>query len=204
MNREDIKVTLENNILTIEGERTFAGVRDEKFHRVERACGAFRRSFTLPTTVERTGRSQLPGRRADGACAAAGGNQAAANRGQRVSAVRHLGGPRVHGFRPAPLGPRALPLERWGVPVLPFFVMADEQEPVETTEEESEPLELLEPIAQDELKTLVQSRFLFVDVAAQRAKQLGEAPCPGSSGSTDRIATCIGSSVWRWRRSGPG
>ena len=50
LKREDIKVTFENNVLTIEGERKFAS--DEQYHRQERSYGAFRRSFTLPTTVD--------------------------------------------------------------------------------------------------------------------------------------------------------
>jgi HSP20 family protein len=50
LKREDIKVTFENNVLTIEGERKFAS--EEQYHRRERSYGAFRRSFTLPTTVD--------------------------------------------------------------------------------------------------------------------------------------------------------
>lgn len=53
MKRDDIKVTFENNVLSIEGERVFAGeVPQEQFHRAERGYGAFRRSFTLPVTVD--------------------------------------------------------------------------------------------------------------------------------------------------------
>jgi HSP20 family protein len=51
--REDIKVTFENNVLTIEGERKFvADESREQYHRMERGYGAFRRSFTLPATVD--------------------------------------------------------------------------------------------------------------------------------------------------------
>jgi HSP20 family protein len=49
VNKENLKVTLENGILTITGERKF--VNDEKgtkFHRVERAYGSFARSFSIP------------------------------------------------------------------------------------------------------------------------------------------------------------
>lgn len=49
---DNIDVHVENNVLTIRGERAFD--RDpskEKFHRVERAYGAFARSFTLSTAV---------------------------------------------------------------------------------------------------------------------------------------------------------
>ena len=53
MKREDIKVTFENDVLSIEGERlhTTTVARGE-FHRAERGYGAFRRSFTLPATVD--------------------------------------------------------------------------------------------------------------------------------------------------------
>jgi len=55
MKREDIKVTFENNVLTIEGERRFGTeVAQDKYHRVERGYGAFRRSFSLPTNVDAT------------------------------------------------------------------------------------------------------------------------------------------------------
>jgi HSP20 family protein len=53
MKREDIKVTVEQNVLTIEGERKFdETVTREQYHRVERGYGAFRRSFTLPATLD--------------------------------------------------------------------------------------------------------------------------------------------------------
>jgi HSP20 family protein len=53
MSREDIEITLENNILRLSGERKFE--RDEKkdnYHRIERSYGAFTRSFALPTQVD--------------------------------------------------------------------------------------------------------------------------------------------------------
>jgi HSP20 family protein len=53
MKREDIKVTFENRVLTIEGERSVAKGEDAgTYHRVERGQGAFRRSFTLPDTID--------------------------------------------------------------------------------------------------------------------------------------------------------
>ena len=53
MKREDISVVVENNTLTLKGERKFDGVaQKEQFHRVERAYGTFSRSFTLPQTVD--------------------------------------------------------------------------------------------------------------------------------------------------------
>jgi HSP20 family protein len=52
MNREEFELTIENNVLTLRGERRFEK-KDEtdNYHRVERAYGAFSRSFTLPQTV---------------------------------------------------------------------------------------------------------------------------------------------------------
>lgn len=49
---EDVNISIENNVLTIHGERKFEK-KDEKdnFHRVERSYGSFTRSFTLPPTV---------------------------------------------------------------------------------------------------------------------------------------------------------
>ena len=53
MKREDIKVTFENNVLTLEGERAFEKETPrEQYHRLERSYGAFRRSFTMPATVD--------------------------------------------------------------------------------------------------------------------------------------------------------
>ena len=51
--REDIKLSMENLTLTIEAERHVdTEVQRERYHRIERAYGAFRRSFTLPATVD--------------------------------------------------------------------------------------------------------------------------------------------------------
>lgn len=53
MKREDIKITFENDLLSIEGERRFeSNIDREQYHRVERGYGAFRRSFTLPASVD--------------------------------------------------------------------------------------------------------------------------------------------------------
>lgn len=53
LKREDIKVTFENNVLTVEGERKFEKTADgDTYHRVERGYGAFRRSFSVPATVD--------------------------------------------------------------------------------------------------------------------------------------------------------
>lgn len=51
--REDLKVTFENNVLTIEGERKLdEHVARDRYDRIERQYGSFRRSFTLPTSVD--------------------------------------------------------------------------------------------------------------------------------------------------------
>lgn len=50
---KDVDVRVENNVLTLRGERKFdTEVKREKFHRVERAYGSFSRSFTLPSVVD--------------------------------------------------------------------------------------------------------------------------------------------------------
>ena len=49
---DDLQVTLEDGLLTIQGERHFADDSSEQqFHRVERRYGAFRRAITLPAHV---------------------------------------------------------------------------------------------------------------------------------------------------------
>jgi HSP20 family protein len=51
--KEDVKVTLEDGVLTIQGERRQAKEeKDKKYHRVERSYGNFVRSFTLPDLVD--------------------------------------------------------------------------------------------------------------------------------------------------------
>jgi HSP20 family protein len=53
MSREDIEVTVENNTLTLRGEKKPpADVTEEQFRRIERHYGPFSRSFTLPNTVD--------------------------------------------------------------------------------------------------------------------------------------------------------
>src|SRR4051812_12148413 len=53
MAREDIDINIENFVLTIKGEKKFAGdVKEEQFHHVERRFGSFSRSFSLPQTVD--------------------------------------------------------------------------------------------------------------------------------------------------------
>ncbi len=52
MSREDFELTIENNVLTLRGERRFEKKDDsDNYHRVERSYGSFSRSFTLAQTV---------------------------------------------------------------------------------------------------------------------------------------------------------
>jgi HSP20 family protein len=51
--KEDVKVTLEDGVLTIQGERKQEKEdKGKKYHRVERTHGSFVRSFTLPDLVD--------------------------------------------------------------------------------------------------------------------------------------------------------
>ncbi len=51
--REDVKVNLEDNVLTLRGERKFEDeTKRENYHRLERSYGEFMRSFTLPNYVD--------------------------------------------------------------------------------------------------------------------------------------------------------
>lgn len=53
MRKEDVHVILENNVLTLRGERKFEeAVRRENYHCIERKYGEFVRIFTLPKFVE--------------------------------------------------------------------------------------------------------------------------------------------------------
>jgi len=50
---KDIDVRIENNVLTVHGERKFEKEeKEENYRRVERQYGSFTRSFTLPNTVD--------------------------------------------------------------------------------------------------------------------------------------------------------
>lgn len=51
--KDDVHVSLENNVLTIRGERKFEDEKNrENYHRIERSYGEFVRSFTLPATID--------------------------------------------------------------------------------------------------------------------------------------------------------
>ncbi|MGB9029906.1 MAG: Hsp20/alpha crystallin family protein [Acidobacteriaceae bacterium] len=52
MKESDLDIQLENNVLTLKGERKFEKEeKEENFHRIERRYGSFYRSFTIPNTV---------------------------------------------------------------------------------------------------------------------------------------------------------
>jgi HSP20 family protein len=53
MERKDIVLNLENNVLTLKGERRFEKeTKEENYHRIERSYGGFSRSFSIPATVD--------------------------------------------------------------------------------------------------------------------------------------------------------
>jgi HSP20 family protein len=53
INEKDLDVRVENNMLTIRGERKFEQkVKEDNYLRIERTYGAFSRSFGLPNTVD--------------------------------------------------------------------------------------------------------------------------------------------------------
>ena len=50
---DDLDITLEDGLLTIQGERQFTSESaEQQYHRVERRYGSFRRSITLPSQVQ--------------------------------------------------------------------------------------------------------------------------------------------------------
>ena len=52
VNEKDIDIRVENNMLTIRGERKFEQkVKEENYLRIERTYGSFSRSFSLPNTI---------------------------------------------------------------------------------------------------------------------------------------------------------
>ena len=50
--KEDVKVSYENGVLTVSGERRQEEQKDEKFHRIESYYGNFLRSFALPDAID--------------------------------------------------------------------------------------------------------------------------------------------------------
>ena len=56
MKQEDFDLSIENNVITLRGERKFEKTDEtDNYHRVERSYGSFTRSFTLPQTVSAEG-----------------------------------------------------------------------------------------------------------------------------------------------------
>jgi HSP20 family protein len=56
LTRDDINITLENNVLRLSGERKFErDAKKENFQRIERTYGAFTRAFALPQQVNSEG-----------------------------------------------------------------------------------------------------------------------------------------------------
>jgi HSP20 family protein len=56
INEKDLDVRIENNMLTIRGERKFEQkVKEDNYLRIERTYGSFSRSFSLPNTVSTEG-----------------------------------------------------------------------------------------------------------------------------------------------------
>jgi HSP20 family protein len=54
--KEDVKVTLDEGMITISGERKEdKETKDERFHRVESFRGAFSRSFSVPENIDAKG-----------------------------------------------------------------------------------------------------------------------------------------------------
>lgn len=51
--REDIELNLDNNVLTLKGNRKLdKESADENYHRIERSYGSFSRSFSIPTMIK--------------------------------------------------------------------------------------------------------------------------------------------------------
>ena len=52
INKDDVKITVESNVLTVRGEKKQdQEVKEDNYHRVERTYGSFLRSFRLPSSV---------------------------------------------------------------------------------------------------------------------------------------------------------
>ena len=81
MSKDDIEITVENNTLTLRGEKKMdSAIKDECCHRIERTYGAFSRTFSLPATVDTVeGVGRLQERRADHQAAGSRGSQAEAD-----------------------------------------------------------------------------------------------------------------------------
>lgn len=55
MAKEDVEITIEDNVLTLRGDRKFyAGMSEDAFHRIERRYGPFQRRVALPPQCDIT------------------------------------------------------------------------------------------------------------------------------------------------------
>ena len=53
VNKNDVKITVQNDVLTIRGEKkSEKEEKENSYHRIERSFGVFQRSFTLPKSVK--------------------------------------------------------------------------------------------------------------------------------------------------------
>jgi HSP20 family protein len=52
VDEKDLRVTFEDGLLTVSGERQFERKDDRNYHRIERAYGSFTRTFSLPRSVD--------------------------------------------------------------------------------------------------------------------------------------------------------
>ena len=52
ISKDDVKVSVQDNVLTLSGEKKQEKEKDANYHRIERSYGSFSRSFTLPTSVQ--------------------------------------------------------------------------------------------------------------------------------------------------------
>ena len=54
VNQKDIQINIEDNVLSLKGERKFEKeTKEENYHRIERSYGSFSRSFTLPGSINK-------------------------------------------------------------------------------------------------------------------------------------------------------
>ena len=81
--KEDVKVAVENGVLTISGERkSEKEEKNKKYHRIERAYGSFERSHCPGRCRRRQSERGVQGRRAQGAPAQERKSQTQTNRSQ--------------------------------------------------------------------------------------------------------------------------
>jgi HSP20 family protein len=52
IDEKDLRITFEDGLLTVSGERQFERKDDRNYHRIERSYGSFTRSFTLPRSAD--------------------------------------------------------------------------------------------------------------------------------------------------------